>query len=77
MTTANDVNCLGSSSLVKTGNKKEIEISQVVTHIEYKIKIQNVTLVANPGQGHLPRAAAGDSVPHPKPTRYKGLKLNI
>ena len=52
-TTANDVNCLGSTSLVKTGNNKEIEISQVVTHIEYKIKIQNVTLVANQQTGEV------------------------
>ena len=52
-TTSNDVNCLGSSALVKTENNKGIEISQVVTHIEYKIKIQNVTLVANRQTGEV------------------------
>ena len=51
ITTSNDVNCIGSTSLIDNGNDDPIEVDQVVTHVEYKITIHNVTLLVNQRTG--------------------------
>ena len=50
-TTSNDVNCVGSTSLIDNGSDDPIEVEQVVTHVEYKITIHNVTLLVNQRTG--------------------------
>ena len=51
--THNDINCLESTSLITTGNNNQMEVDQVVTHVEYTIKIHNVTLIVNQHTGQV------------------------